>query len=476
VATFTLTRPDLFPNGTSVGAYPKTNWTFSQLPPAGAAPGSATATATVSSGSAAFTGLADNTEYFAGASVSGTWRYITIVTGPPAASAGTESDPIAEADLATHEADSAAHSTLFDAKLAKASNLSDLASASTARTNLGLGTAATQASSAFTTPLTIVGPKTANYTALANEFVLIDTTTSAVTVTFPTSPATGTRNGAKVVTLGTGNAATVALGGSDVFNKTGGGTTASLSLSSQALLAQYAGSNIWPVTSTDVPLSQTDLRYILLSTGTAKGALLAYTASGAIAQLAVGTDGQGLVADSTQTTGLAWKGRSRVLGSTAGLTTIISASTTETTVVSIALPTTLAAGDVVHLKARGDLLNNSGSGLNITFKLKLGTTTILTSGSTAVSTSANRRQWRLESDLLVVTPASSALLDGVLRITPASATTWSIANSSYIEGYAYATSSVDLTAGPNYVLTATFDNATSTDLRLAFASLEVGKA
>jgi hypothetical protein len=362
--------------------------------------------------------------------------------GGSSGGAGTESDPIAEADLATHEADSAAHATLFAAK---------------------------------SQGLTRTSVKTSAYTAVAGDRVPVDTTSGAVTITLPNAPANGSRVAVKHIVQGGTNAVTVACAGSDVFNRTGGGTTATLALSSQALVLGY-DAGIWTVDSTDVPLSQTDLRYILLSTGTAKGALLAYTASGTIAQLAVGTDGQGLVADSTQTTGLAWKGRSRVLGSTAGLTTIISASTTETTVVSIALPTTLAAGDVVHLKARGDLLNNSGSGLNITFKLKLGTTTILTSGSTAVSTSANRRQWRLESDLLVVTPASSALLDGVLRITPASATTWSIANSSYIEGYAYATSSVDLTAGPNYVLTATFDNATSTDLRLAFASLEVGKA
>ena len=39
--------------------------------------------------------------------------------------------------------------TQLDAKLAKAQNLSDLASASTARSNLGLGTMATQASNSF---------------------------------------------------------------------------------------------------------------------------------------------------------------------------------------------------------------------------------------------------------------------------------------------------------------------------------------
>ena len=41
--------------------------------------------------------------------------------------------------------------TVADAQLVKASNLSDLANAATARTNLGLGTAATQASTAFET-------------------------------------------------------------------------------------------------------------------------------------------------------------------------------------------------------------------------------------------------------------------------------------------------------------------------------------
>lgn len=87
MAGFSLTAADRFPAGTSVGAYPASNWPQSQLPPSGSPPGSATATASMSTaGTAAFTGLADGTRYFAGADVSGTWRYVAFST--PAAAAG----------------------------------------------------------------------------------------------------------------------------------------------------------------------------------------------------------------------------------------------------------------------------------------------------------------------------------------------------------------------------------------------------
>ena len=51
----------------------------------------------------------------------------------------------------------------------------------------------------------------------------------------------------------------------------------------------------------------TDTTKVPLSTVTAKGDLIAATASGAVSNLAVGTNGYAVVADSTQTTGLAYK-------------------------------------------------------------------------------------------------------------------------------------------------------------------------
>lgn len=93
MASFTLTS-DRFPVGTSVGAYPVTNWNYGQLPPNGAAQGAATESATVdSTGTASFSALTEGTSYYAGASISGTWRYVKLsaITGSSTSSGGTSS-------------------------------------------------------------------------------------------------------------------------------------------------------------------------------------------------------------------------------------------------------------------------------------------------------------------------------------------------------------------------------------------------
>lgn len=104
--------------------------------------------------------------------------------------------------------------------------------------------------------------KTANYTANPFDFVLVDTTSGTITVTFPTAPPDGTRIGVKQVVRGGINTVALALGGSDVFNVSGGSNTGSLMLLNQAGLWQYVASGaIWVTISTDVPLSQLDARY-----------------------------------------------------------------------------------------------------------------------------------------------------------------------------------------------------------------------
>lgn len=114
------------------------------------------------------------------------------------------------------------------------------------------------------TSLTTTAVKTAAYTASANEIVPCDTTAGSFTVTLPTAPPDKTRQIIKLVaSVGTPNPVTIALGGSDVFNKAGGSTTGSLSLLNQALAVQYtAATGIWTVTGDDLPLSQLDARYV----------------------------------------------------------------------------------------------------------------------------------------------------------------------------------------------------------------------
>src|SRR5436190_21968269 len=71
--TQTISGGGQFPEGTSVGAYPRSAWGPEGV--IGAPTGSATNTQTVTNGQLAFSGLADNTDYVAYAQVSGQDRY-----------------------------------------------------------------------------------------------------------------------------------------------------------------------------------------------------------------------------------------------------------------------------------------------------------------------------------------------------------------------------------------------------------------
>jgi hypothetical protein len=75
MASFSLKRPDRFPEGTSVKAYPKANWPASVYP-SGAPLGSETETAVVDSNDIAAFSALSTTSYYAHAQVSGEHRYV----------------------------------------------------------------------------------------------------------------------------------------------------------------------------------------------------------------------------------------------------------------------------------------------------------------------------------------------------------------------------------------------------------------
>lgn len=96
MASFSLKAVDRFPVGTSVGAYPQSNWLQSQLPPSGAPQGAATESAVVSAaGVASFSALADETRYYAYALVDGQHRYVSFSTPAVAGVAKTSVETVA---------------------------------------------------------------------------------------------------------------------------------------------------------------------------------------------------------------------------------------------------------------------------------------------------------------------------------------------------------------------------------------------
>lgn len=136
MASRTLTFPgDLFPEGTSLGAYPATDWGAHYPSGDPAVYSTAVDTQTVTAGAVTFTGLSDGADYYACGDVgSGTYRYQLFSVPTPADVQPLDSDLTAIAALST---------TSYGRSLLA------LADAAAGRTSLGLGSAATHAHSDY---------------------------------------------------------------------------------------------------------------------------------------------------------------------------------------------------------------------------------------------------------------------------------------------------------------------------------------
>jgi len=120
-----------------------------------------------------------------------------------------------------------------------------------------------------------VAVQTSAYTANPGDFVPVDTTSGAVTVTLPTEPADGTVVAVKMIKQGSTNTVTIACGGGDVINTAGGSASGTVTLLNQAAVLQYEESaGIWYGLDS-LALSQLDLRYTQIAAAPGYGESIA---------------------------------------------------------------------------------------------------------------------------------------------------------------------------------------------------------
>lgn len=171
-------------------------------------------------------------------------------------------------------------------------------SASDARTNLGLGTIATQNASAVSitggtiSGVAITGGTISSTTIVSSAVSISGGTVSGVAITGGTISSTTIVSSAVSITGGTISG----LSGLTVSAVTiSGGTISSTSLTSSAVT--FTGGTMSGVTISD---------YIAKSTISGKGAIITGSAASLASALALGTNGYVLTADSTQTLGIKW--------------------------------------------------------------------------------------------------------------------------------------------------------------------------
>lgn len=132
--------------------------------------------------------------------------------------------------------------------------------AATARTSLGLGSAATQPVTAFAAAAAVTAalgaPSTATTgTLTAGQMALVDATSAACARTLPAanSVPAGTVTGVKKID-GSANAVTVNRAGADTITGTAAGQTSrALTLAGESIELTSDGTSVWVITSTDTP-------------------------------------------------------------------------------------------------------------------------------------------------------------------------------------------------------------------------------
>lgn len=204
--------------------------------------------------------------------------------------------------------------------------------------------------------------KTAAYTANPGDFVLVDTTSGAVTVTLPNAPTDQSAVTVMMINQASGNAVTVSTAGGDVINTQGGATTWSMTLQYQRATFQYLrSSGIWYVTSDGLPMTQGKLQGALAlanlsaDPATPSGAGLLYAKGG----LLYSENTQGLV--------------QVICGSQGGITstTTVANTAAETTLQSMSMPANDAIPGAVYRLVGWGVYGDTGTP-TLTFTSRLG--------------------------------------------------------------------------------------------------------
>lgn len=148
---------------------------------------------------------------------------------------------------------------------------------------------------------------------------------------------------------------------------------------------------------------------------TTKGDIMTY--STLHVRMGVGSNNQVLMCDSAQTNGIKWGDNSRLLFTNATSGTAIANTLTETDFDQnfSLIANAIKSNSVLRVKFSGSY-GTTGTP-NVTFKLKLGTTTLINTGTLPPASGASNKGWCFDANIYCITAGASATIRYDLRMT-----------------------------------------------------------